>query len=87
MRGRLTLPIFATKQQTATANTDIYLRPNPNTDNDPIGLVTKNSKVKIVTAKDNWYQVDVVEQGRARQGANNVSRGWLNGKYIDIDQN
>jgi serine/threonine protein kinase len=86
MRGRFTLPIFA-KQQTATANTDIYLRPAPNADNDPIGLVTKNSKVKIVTAKDNWYQVDVVEQGRARQGANNTSRGWLNGKYIDIDQN
>lgn len=87
MRGRLTLPIFATKPQTATANTDIYLRPNPNTDNDPIGLVTKNSKVKIVTAKDNWYQIDIVEQGRARQGANNVTRGWLNGKYIDLDQN
>ncbi|MFL6373276.1 MAG: protein kinase domain-containing protein [Pyrinomonadaceae bacterium] len=86
MRGRLTLPIFA-KVQTATANTDIYLRPDPSTSNDPIGLVTKNSKVKIVTAKDNWYQVDIVEQGRPRQGANTVTRGWLNGKYIDIDQN
>ena len=87
MRGRLTLPIFAAKQQTATANTDIYLRPDPSASNDPIGLVTKNSKLKIVTAKDNWYQVDIIEQGRARQGANNISRGWLNGKYIDIDQN
>ena len=87
MRGRLNLPIFASKQQTATANTDIYLRPQPNTDNDPIGLVTKNSKLKIVSAQNSWYQVDIVEQGRARQGANNVSRGWLNGKYIDIDQN
>jgi serine/threonine protein kinase len=87
MRGRLNFPLFASRQQTATANTDIYLRPNPNTDNDPIGLVTKNSKVKIVTAKDNWYQVDIVEQGRTRQGANATTRGWLNGKYIDIDQN
>ena len=87
MRGRLSLPIFSSKQQTATANTDIYLRPQPNTDNDPIGLVTKNSKLKIVSAQNSWYQVDIVEQGRTRQGANNVSRGWLNGKYVDIDQN
>jgi serine/threonine protein kinase len=87
MRGRLTLPIFASKQQTATANTDIYLRPDPSTNNDPVGLVTKSSKLKIISAKDNWYQVDVTEQGRPRQGANNVTRGWLNGKYIDIDQN
>ena len=87
MRGKLTLPIFAAKQQTATANTDIYLRPDASTNNDPVGLVTKNSKVKIITAKDNWYQVDIVEQGRPRQAANNVTRGWLNGKYIDIDQN
>lgn len=85
MRGRLTLPIFA-KQQTATANTDIYLRPDPSASNDPIGLVTKGSKVKIVATNNGWYQVDITEQGRARQGANNVTRGWLNGKYIDIDQ-
>ena len=85
MRGKLTLPIFA-KTQTATANTDIYLRPDPSTNNDPIGLVTKGSKVKIVTSNNNWYQVDITEQGRARPGANNATRGWLNGKYIDIDQ-
>jgi serine/threonine protein kinase len=87
MRGKLTLPIFASRQQTATANTDIYLRPDASTNNDPVGLVTKGSKVKIVTTSNGWYQVDIVEQGRPRQGANNITRGWLNGKYIDIDQN
>ena len=73
---------FAAK--TAIANTDIYLRPSPNTDNEPIGLVTKNSKVKIVNAQNNWYQVDVVEQGRARGSTLTATRGWLNGKYLDI---
>ncbi len=73
--------------KTAVANTDIYLRPTPNTDNDPIGLVTKNSKVRIVNSRDNWYQVDVVEQGRERPNATNATRGWLNGKYIDIGAN
>jgi len=70
----------------AVANTDIYLRPQPNTDNDPIGLVTKNSKVQIVNSQNNWYQVDVVEQGRVRSGGPSATRGWLNGKYLDIDQ-
>lgn len=73
------------KQQTATANTDIYLRPAPNTNNDPIGLVTKNSKVRIVNSQNNWYQVDVIEQGRTRANQSTIGRGWLNGKYLDLD--
>jgi hypothetical protein len=89
MRGRGILPTIRNpfKAQTAVANTDIYLRPSPSTDNDPVGLVTKNSKVKIVNSQNNWYQVDVIEQGRVRPGQPAVSRGWLNGKYIDLDNN
>jgi serine/threonine protein kinase len=75
------------RPNTATANTDIYLRPEPNTNNEPIGLVTKNSRVRIVNSQNNWYQVDVIEQGRERISTVNASRGWLNGKYIDIDDN
>jgi serine/threonine protein kinase len=89
MRGRGVLPSIRNpfRSQTAVANTDIYLRPSPNTDNDPVGLVTKNSKVRIVNSRDNWYQVDVVEQGRVRAGQPSATRGWLNGKYLDLDDN
>lgn len=89
MRGKGFLPEIRNpfKTQTGVANTDIYLRPSPNTDNDPIGLVTKNSKVRIVNSQNNWYQVDVIEQGRSRGPALPVARGWLNGKYVDIDGN
>lgn len=89
MRGRAFLPEIRNpfKSKTAVANTDIYLRPSPNTDNDPIGLVTKNSKVRIVNSQNNWYQVDVVEQGRDRTGQPNATRGWLNGKYLEISDN
>jgi eukaryotic-like serine/threonine-protein kinase len=87
MRGKGILPEIRNpfRTQTATANTDIYLRPNPSTDNDPVGLVTKNSKVRIVNSRDNWYQVDVIEQGRPRNAAVTATRGWLNSKYLDID--
>lgn len=73
------------QQKTGRANTDINLRPSPNTDNEPIGLVTKNSRVRIVKIQNNWYQVDVLEQGRQRNEQLPTSRGWLNGKYVDLD--
>ena len=76
-----------TRTKTATANTDIFLRPEPSTNNDPIGLVTKNSKIRIVNSQNNWYQVDVISQGRSGASPNlTAARGWLNGKYIDIDE-
>ena len=89
MRGRGIFPEIRNpfKTQTGVANTDIYLRPSPNTDNDPIGLVTKNSKVRIVNSQNNWYQVDIVEQGRDRPAQPNATRGWLNGKYLEISDN
>ncbi len=71
--------------QMGRANTDINLRPSPNANNDPIGLVTKNSRVRIVKRQNNWYQVDVVEQGRQRENGLATNRGWLNGKYVDLD--
>ncbi len=73
------------RSQTGVASTDVYLRPLPNTDQDPIGLVTKNSKVKIVNSRDNWYQVDVVQQGRDLPSQGSAKRGWLNGKYLDVE--
>ncbi len=89
MRGRGAIPGIGSffNQDTAVASTDIYLRPAPNTENDPIGLVTKNSKVKIVNSRDNWYQVDVVQQGRTRPVAANAKRGWINGKYLEFTSN
>jgi len=89
MRGRISMPELSNpfSSRTGKANTDIYLRPSPNTDNDPIGLVTKNSKVRIVNSQNNWYQVDVVQQGRERPGQPNATRGWLNGKYLELSDN
>ncbi|HYJ90052.1 MAG TPA: serine/threonine protein kinase [Pyrinomonadaceae bacterium] len=74
-------------KQTAVANTDVNLRAEPNAGSDAIGLVTKNSKLRIVNSQNNWYQVDVIQQGRERTGSPNETHGWLNGKYIDIDDN
>ena len=75
--------IFA--EQTGRANTDINLRPEPSAENDPIGVVTKNSRVRIVNTQNNWYQVEVLEQGRDRGVPLENNRGWLNKRYVDLD--
>lgn len=72
--------------QTGTANTDINLRPSPGASNNPVGMVTKNSKVKIVGKQDNWLEIDIIEHGRPPENPD-VRHGWVFAKYIDIDQN
>jgi hypothetical protein len=74
-------------KQTGTANTDVNLRAEPNATSDVIGLATKNSKVRIVNSQNNWYQVDIIQQGRDRSGGPDATRGWLNGRFIDVDEN
>ena len=87
LRNAGVLPDIASlfRSRTGRANTDINLRPSPNVNNEPIGLITKDSKVRIVKSQNNWYQVDVIEQGRQRDSQLETNRGWLNGKYVDLD--
>ncbi|MEO6333573.1 MAG: serine/threonine protein kinase [Pyrinomonadaceae bacterium] len=87
LRSRGILPPISNPftAKTGRANTDINLRPEPNANNDPIGLVTKDSRVRVIKSQNNWYQVDVVEQGRPRDTPLSTNRGWLNGKYVDLD--
>ena len=74
--------------QNGTANTDINLRPSPSAANNPIGMVTKNSKVKIVGKQDNWFEIDIIEHGRPPEDSEeDVRHGWVYSKYIDLNQN
>ena len=87
LRGKGLVPEIRNpfRTQTGVANTDINLRPDPSTNGDPIVIVTKNSRLKIVNSRYNWYQVDIIEQGRQNGASPAVTRGWINGKYIDLD--
>ena len=71
--------------KTGTANTDVNLRSAPNANSDRIGFVTKNSRVRIVNSQNNWYQIDVIEQGRQVDGQTSENHGWVNGRYIDSE--
>ena len=72
--------------EAGTANTDVNLRSMPTSaGNDPIGVVTKDSKVRVINKQNNWYEIDVIEQGRPVESDATVTRGWVYGKYVDIE--
>ena len=69
-----------------TAITDVNLRPSPSSGNEPIGLVTKNSRVRIVGKQNNWYEVDIIEHGRPKENSASADRGWVYGKFIETQE-
>ena len=86
LRGRGILPSisnpFSTQQATALMN--INLRSEPNRNSDQIGLVTKDSRLKIVDSENGWYKVNIVEQG-SQPDNNSANEGWISGKSKDGD--
>lgn len=76
----------STSNQTGIATTNINLRPTPTTSNTPIGLITTNSRLRILQEKNNWLEVEITEYGRPKRDPDFADRGWAYGKYIKLDQ-
>ncbi len=72
-------------KEMGTATTDINLREAPSTDSDPIGLVTKNSRVEVVNKENNWYQIVITQPGRPKADPKESDKGWAHGRYIELD--
>ncbi len=65
--------------------TDVNLRPVANAANSPIGLAESGSKVKVLAADANWYEVQVVQHGRPKSDPYSSDRGWINKRYVKFD--
>ena len=65
--------------------TDVNLRPVANVANSPIGLAESGSRVKILAADNNWYEVQVVEHSRPKIDPYSSDRGWINKRYVKFD--
>ncbi len=76
-------PVVIGKQGVTT--TDVNLRPGANTANGPIGLAESGSKVKVLSADNNWYEVQVVEHARPKTDPYSSDRGWINKRYVKFD--
>jgi len=64
----------------AIANTDINLRSKASGKSNLIGLVEKNSRVRILSssADQNWCEIEVIQHGRAKEKPSSADRGWVN---------
>lgn len=87
LRGSGMLPAvnLPFSKPTGTATIDVNLRQAADPNSERIGMVPKNSRVRIVNSKDNWYEIDIIEFGRAKQDPSDAEHGWVNKRYIDLD--
>src|ERR1043166_4654609 len=66
--------------------TDVNLRSGASATNAAIGLAESGSRIKILaTGGDNWYEVQVLQHGRAKADPFTSDRGWINKKYVKFD--
>lgn len=87
LRGRGgVIPSFGSQTKNGTANTDVNLRPTASASGDPLGVVPQNSRVRVVSQKDNWYEIDVIEFARPKENASDAEHGWVNKKYVDVQE-
>jgi serine/threonine protein kinase len=76
-------PVMIGKQGVTT--TDVNLRPVANVSNVPIGLAESGSRVKVLSADNNWYEVQIVEHARPKTDPYSSDRGWINKRYVKFD--
>ena len=65
--------------------TDVNLRSDASVANAPIGLAEAGSRIKIVATGENWYEVQVLQHGRAKTDPFTSDRGWINKKFVRFD--
>ena len=78
-------PSLFSSGQMAKATTDVNLRAGPSANSELIGLVTRDSRVKIIRTDGIWHEVDIIEQGRQDAEQPGNGRGWLNGRYVSVE--
>jgi serine/threonine protein kinase len=65
--------------------TDVNLRSDASVANPPVGLAESGSRVKILSTDNNWYEIQVLEHGRAKADPFTSDRGWINKKFVRFD--
>ncbi|HEY0658753.1 MAG TPA: serine/threonine protein kinase [Pyrinomonadaceae bacterium] len=81
LRGLGVLPEFSNPFGTheAIALVDINLRSEPEISNNRVGLVSQNSRLKIISTGDNWHEVEIIQHGRPKE-SDWADRGWISTK-------
>ena len=74
------------KKVEGVAVSDVNIRKTPGVDEAPIGSVPKGSRVRIIETKDNWIRIEIIEFSRPKENAEDQESGWVNGRYIKVQE-
>lgn len=66
---------------------DVNLRPTAGVENPPVGLVPRGSRVRILNTNENWMEIDIIQFSREKQNPNDAEHGWVNRRYIEMQEN
>jgi TIR domain/Bacterial SH3 domain len=68
------------------AMTDLNVRADPSVANEPIGLAENGSRVRILSSKSEWYEIQILQHGRipVDTGTTRSEKGWVQSKYIKL---
>jgi hypothetical protein len=65
--------------------TDVNLRSDASVANAPIGMAEAGSRIKILATGEGWYEVQVLQHGRAKTDPFTSDRGWINKKFVRFE--
>ncbi|MGI8836892.1 MAG: protein kinase domain-containing protein [Pyrinomonadaceae bacterium] len=65
--------------------TDVNLRSGAGAANPAVGMAENGSRVKILSTTENWYEVQVLQHGRAKADPFTSDRGWINKRFVRLD--
>lgn len=67
-----------------TTKTNLNLRPDASARNKPVGLVEKDSKVKILAVTGDWYQIQVIDRPRPKNPSWS-DQGWIHKDFVELN--
>ncbi len=68
----------------ALTSTDVNLRPDPSINNDPVGVAESGSRVRVLSVRNNFYEVQVLQHSRPKIDPDSRDRGWLNKRFLEL---
>jgi serine/threonine protein kinase len=62
--------------------TDVNLRKGPDPSYTKVGTAESGSTVRVLQVNGKWYQVQVIEHGRAKSDPDSADEGWVNSTLL-----
>lgn len=83
-------PVYGSTTQTSVGRngvttTDVNIRSGASSKYPKVGLAERGSRVRVLNSSSNgWYEIEILQHGRAKVDRKAADRGWLSGQYLSL---